>query len=212
MLLFLLVGLAAPLQADDTTATAADGRDHADGASSSTKVKLLDLALVDQNGLTRNFRSDVIGDRVVVLNFIYTTCKTACPMASAIFGLVQERLGVRLGGDVVLVSVSIDPVTDRPARLFATARQFQAKSGWVWLTGDKPTMDQVLRGLGVAPSNVADHPTTVLIGDSRSGEWVRLMGFPTPDDIMTQVERFRLARQPVAGGASGASRSQQGAE
>lgn len=168
-------------------------------ATSSTDVQVLDLALVDETGLARNFRSEVIGDRIAVLNFVYTTCKTACPMASAMFGQVQEQLGPRLGEEVVLVSLSIDPVTDRPARLLAAARQFHSKAGWTWLTGDKATMDRVLHGLGAVVSNAADHPTMVMIGDGISGQWVRVLGFPSPDDIMTHVERLRDARRHAAG-------------
>lgn len=184
--------------------------------SAATDVKLLDLALVDQQGLAKKFRTDVIGDRIAVVNFIYTSCKTSCPMASAIFGQVQERLGPLLGRDVVLVSLSIDPVTDRPARLLAAAEQFHAKPGWSWLTGDKATVDRVLRGLGVYSSNIVEHPTMVMIGDGKTGEWVRLLGFPTPDDIMAHLERVQPARQGIAGqtalSAAGSNGRQQGAE
>jgi len=167
--------------------------------SSATDVKVLDLALVDQQGLARKLGVEVIGDRIAVVNFIYTSCKTSCPLASAVFGQVQERLGDRLGRDVVLVSLSIDPVTDRPARLRAAAEQFHAKPGWSWLTGDKATVDRVLRGFGIYSSNIVDHPTMVMIGDGKTGEWVRLLGFLGPDDIMAHLERVQLARQNISG-------------
>ena len=184
--------------------------------STATDVKVLDLALMDQQGLTRKFQTDVIGDRIAVVNFIYASCKTSCPMASAVFGQVQERLGARLGRDVVLVSLSIDPVMDRPARLLVAAEQFQAKPGWSWLTGDKATVDRVLHGLGVYSSKIVDHPTMVMIGDGKTGKWVRLLGFPSPDDIMTHLERVQLARQDIVSQtalpAAGPNGSQQGAE
>lgn len=181
-----------------------------------TGVKVLDLGLLDQRGLTRQFRTDVIGDRIAVVNFVYTSCKTSCPMASAVFGQVQERLGDRLGQDVVLISLSLDPVTDRPDRLLATADLFHAKPGWTWLTGDKSTVDQVLHGLGVYLSNIADHPTMVMIGDGKTGKWVRLLGFPGPDDIITHLETFDVARgsaaRQIALPAARLNGPQQGAE
>lgn len=172
---------------------------HADAASVLTEVKVPDAALVDQEGRTRHMVSEVIGERIVVMNFIYTSCKTACPMSSAIFGLVQERLGSRLGEDVRLVSLTVDPVTDSPARLKAFARKMEAREGWQWLTGEKPAVDRVLEGLGVPTPDVADHPTVVLVGDGRTGRWVRLFGFPSPDEIMAQVERLQQVRDSVAG-------------
>ena len=173
--------------------------DAGERVPSAAEVKVMDLALMDQQGLARKFQTDVIGDRMAVLNFVYTSCKTSCPMASAVFGQVQERLGARLGQDVVLVSLSIDPVTDRPSRLLDAADLFHAKPGWSWLTGDKATVDRVLHGLGVYLSNIADHPTMVMIGDGKTGKWVRLLGFPSPDDIMTHLGRVQLARQEFAG-------------
>ena len=162
------------------------------------EVKVLDVGLVDQTGLLRKFKTEVIGDHIAVLNFVYTSCKTSCPMASALFEQVQERLAASLGRDVVLVSLSIDPVTDRPWRLRAAAEQFHAKPGWSWLTGDKAAMDRVLHGLGLYLSSITDHPTMVLIGDGEKGEWVRLLGFPEPDDIMTHVERLQVARRSIS--------------
>lgn len=184
--------------------------------ASTTGVKVLNLGLLDQRGLTRQFQTDVIGDRLAVVNFVYTSCKTSCPMTSAVFGQVQERLGDRLGQDVVLISLSLDPVTDRPDRLLATADLFHAKPGWTWLTGDKSTVDRVLHGLGVYLSNITDHPTMVLIGDGKTGKWVRLLGFPGPDDIITHLETFDVARgaaaRQIASPAAAWNGPQQGAE
>jgi protein SCO1/2 len=162
--------------------------------SGSMEVKLLDLELIDQNGLPALFKSDVIGERIVVMNFIYTTCTTVCPVASAIFGQVQKRLGQRLGKDVFMVSVSVDPVRDRPARLKAYAKKQKARPGWTWLTGQKGTVDKVLEGLGAYAPSFEDHPTMVLVGDARTGAWTRFFGFTAPDQIMAEVDKLVAAR------------------
>lgn len=169
-------------------------------AAKSTEVDLLDRTLVDQDGREVKFVSDVIGDRIVVMDFVYTTCTTVCPVLSALFGQVQEKLGDHLGDDVVLVSVSIDPTRDTPQRLKAYAARYQAQPGWIWLTGGKRTMDEVLDGLGAYSPNFEDHPSMVLVGDGRSGEWSRFFGFPNPDRIMEQVNTLQAARQTAAGG------------
>ena len=108
--------------------------------------------------------------------------------------------GDQLGDDVALVSVSIDPTRDTPQRLKAYAARYQARPGWIWLTGGKRTMDEVLDGLGAYSPNFADHPSMVLVGDGRSGEWSRFFGFPSPDRIMDQVNTLQAARQTAAGG------------
>ena len=165
----------------------------------SADVDLLDMALVDQNGAEMKFVSDVIGDRIVVMDFIYTSCTTVCPVISAVFGQVQNKLGDQLGDDVVLVSVSVDPVRDTPQRLKAYAAKHSAKPGWIWLTGSKSTMDKVLDGLGAYSPNFEDHPAMVLVGDGRSGEWSRFFGFPSPDRLMEQVNALQAVRNVAAG-------------
>jgi protein SCO1/2 len=166
----------------------------------SADVDLKDLMLIDQEGREVRFVSDVIGDRIVVMDFVYTTCTTVCPVLSALFGQLQERLGEHLGDDVALVSVSVDPTRDTPQRLKAYAARHQAKPGWIWLTGPKTMMDEVLDGLGAYTPNFENHPSMVLVGDGRSGEWSRLFGFPSPDRLMEQVDAFQSARRSAAGG------------
>ena len=211
--LLLVVGvLALNLQAAETGHEqhkhgSADGDDpHAEhkammkkpsAPAESTRVDLLDHTLVDQHGKKVKFVSDVIGDRIVVMDFV---CTTVCPVLSAVFGQVQNRLGDRLGDDVVLVSVSVDPVRDTPQRLKAYSKIHKAQPGWIWLTGKKRTMDEVLDGLGAYSPNFEDHAAMVLIGDGRGGEWSRLYGFPNPDRIVEQVNALQAARSVAAGG------------
>ena len=165
-----------------------------------TEVDLLDLALVDQHGNELKFVTDVIGDRIVIMDFIYTTCTTVCPVISAVFGQVQGKLGEQLGDEVLLVSVSVDPVRDTPQRLKAYAASHNAKPGWIWLTGDKRSMDKVLDGLGAYSPNFEDHPAMVLVGDGRSGQWSRFFGFPNPDRLVEQVNTLQAARTVAEGG------------
>jgi len=164
----------------------------------STQIKLSDRKLVNQSGEPVKFASDVVGQRIVVMDFVYTSCTTVCPVLSAILEQVQERLGERLGPEVTMVSISVDPTRDTPARLAAYAAKHQARDGWVWLTGEKPTVDLVLQDLGAYAPAFEDHPSMVLVGDSRSGVWTRYFGFPGPDQIMARVNELAAARQTAA--------------
>lgn len=171
---------------------------NAAGGSDDTVIDLRDRTLIDQNGREVKFVSDVIGDNIVVMDFVYTTCTTVCPVLSAVFSQVQDRLGDRLGQDVVMISMTVDPVRDTPQRLKAYASQHQAGDAWIWLTGAKTTVEDVLTGVGAYSVNFEEHPSMVLVGDRRTGHWSRLFGFPKPERITEQVDA--LQRQRAAGG------------
>ncbi len=158
------------------------------------KLELADLELVNQNGETVRFASDVVGDKIVVVDFVYTTCTTVCPVLSTLLSQVQNRLGDQLGDEVALVSVTVDPNRDTPQRLKAYAAKHGAREGWTWLTGPKPAVDEVLTRFGAYTSNFEDHPAMVLVGDGRSGEWTRFFGFPSPDQLLAQVDMLVAKR------------------
>ncbi|HSB73902.1 MAG TPA: SCO family protein [Candidatus Methylomirabilis sp.] len=159
-----------------------------------TTVRLHDLDLLDQDGKRMKFKTDVVKDRLVVIDTIYTTCPVVCPILSATFANVQQALGDRLGKGVFLISITVDPATDVPPRLKAYAERWEAKPGWIFLTGQKSTVDLVLQGLGVYSADYTDHPPTILVGDVRRGEWTRFYGFATPEQILTKVKELQNGR------------------
>ncbi|MCX7080406.1 MAG: SCO family protein, partial [Pseudomonas sp.] len=99
------------------------------------EVKIVDVPLIDQHGRSVSLQRDLVSDRIVVMGFIYTHCTTVCPLVSSTMGKVQKQLGRRAGGEVQLVSISIDPQHDSPQRLLDYSRRFQDGPGWSWLTG-----------------------------------------------------------------------------
>jgi protein SCO1/2 len=161
-------------------------------------IDLRNALLLNQDGQEVRFVSDVIGDNIVVMDFVYTTCTTVCPVLTALFTQVQTQLGDDLGNDVVMVSMTVDATRDTPARLKAYATKHRVQEGWTWLTGPKQSMDDVLTGLGAFSVSFEDHPAMVIVGDGRTGEWKRMFGFPNPDRIMKVVNEFRANRE--AGG------------
>ena len=136
-------------------------------AAESADIDLRDRTLVDQDGRQVKFVSDVIGDKIVVMDFVFTTCTNVCPILSAVLSQVQRTLGERLEGDIAIVSVTVDPIRDTPQRLKAYAAKHRAGEGWTWLTGPKPIVDDVLTGLGAYSVNFEDHPSMVLVGAVR---------------------------------------------
>lgn len=163
-----------------------------------TKVKIADVDLLDRNGNSINFRKDALGEGIVAIDFVYTTCTTACPVLSAIFAEVQDILGERLDREVRMVSISLDPVRDTPSRMRDNAAIFGAGPGWLWLTGDKPAVDRLLTGLGAYTPDIESHPPMILVGDPVNDRWTRLFGFVSPDEIMARIDALAAARGSTA--------------
>jgi protein SCO1/2 len=171
----------------------------ADAKPNAARVTLHDIQLVDVDGQAVRFKSEAVGNRIAVVGFIYTSCTTICPVTSAVFADVQDRLinklGERFGRDVKLISLTVDPATDTPERLKDYAASFGSPAGWLWLTGEKPRVDRVLTGLGAYAADFTNHSGAVLVGDARSGDWTRFFGIPNPSDIVDRVEQLLAARE-----------------
>src|SRR5512139_2333680 len=155
--------------------------------SGQVQVRLLDTPLLDQDGKEVRFASEADGKKVVVVDTFFTTCTLICPILGAIFADLQDQLGDRIGRDVRLISITVDPQTDIPPRLKIYAEQWEAKPGWLFLTGGKKDVDQVLEGLGLYSADFTDHPSTFLVGDGQEGKWTRFYGFATPEQLMGKV-------------------------
>lgn len=177
--------------------------DEAPAPLPSTAVTLAEAPLLDQDGRSVRFPGEVLDGRIVVVDFVFTSCTTICPLLSARLARLQERLGARLDREVRLVSVSIDPARDTPARLKAYGQRFKAGPGWTWLTGEPEEVTRVLKGMGAYAPDFANHAPFMLVGDARSGRWTRLNGFPTQEALLAAVDRLALERQVLAGAAGG---------
>lgn len=147
-----------------------------------------DVAALDQNGKPLRFYSDLIKGKAVMLNFVFTSCTYVCPMQGANFSKLQAALGDRLGKDVSLISVSIDPLTDTPQRLKSWGARFGARPGWTLVTGSKAEMDRLLRALTGDPSGVSEHSAVVLIGNYDRGVWVRADGLDDPARLIQTLD------------------------
>lgn len=163
-----------------------------------TQIDLPDSALVDQDGLPVRLRTDVIGDRLVVVNFVFTTCTTICPALSSILAGLQKPLRKRLASDARLVTISIDPEHDTPKRLHDYAEKLGAGPSWRWLTGTPAEVKRTLQAMGVWTSAVEDHAPLVLVGDGRTGRWLRLNGFPNQPQILAAIATLEAARKETS--------------
>lgn len=146
-------------------------------------LQIPDVSLVDQDGRPVRFASDLVKDRVVAINFVFTTCTTICPPMGASFAKLRQLLGERAGRDVHLISVSVDPRTDTPERLKAWAGKFGAGPGWTLVTGNPDEVVRLLKALGAYTPDIKDHSPLVLVGNAAKREWTRAYGLAPPAKI-----------------------------
>jgi protein SCO1/2 len=154
------------------------------------RIKIADVTLLDQNGKVVSLEKDLVSNKIVVMGFIYTSCTTVCPVVSSIMGKVQKQLGARVGSEVQLVSISIDPQRDDPQRLNDYARTFQQGPGWSWLTGSQQSVDATLKGLGAYSRDFKNHSPLILVGDGNNRFWTRYYGFTDPAELARAVEKL----------------------
>ena len=169
-------------------------------------VTIPDVSLFDQDGKPVRFYSDLVRGKVVMVNFIFTSCTTICPPMGATFGKLQQLLGDRAGRDVHLISVSVDPATDSPPRMKEWGKKFGAGPGWTLVTGDRETVVQLLKALGAYTPNINDHTPLVLAGNDPRGEWTRAYGLATPAKLVELIDRL-APPATAAAAASGPARS-----
>lgn len=162
-----------------------------------TPHRIPDLPVIDQNGRRLAFYTDLVKGKTVAINFVFTTCKTICPSLTATFRKVQQELGDRVGRDIQLISVTVDPATDRPERLKPFAETFHAGPGWTFVTGAKADIDVLLVALGASAVNREEHTPNILIGNDRAGYWTRTYGLASAAAIAKSVEDA-AARQSSA--------------
>jgi protein SCO1 len=106
------------------------------------------FVLLNQEG--SRFDSTTLRGKVVVLNFIFTTCTDVCPLFTANFAQLQRTLKNEPAGNVFFVSITTDPEVDSPKVLKSYAQRYGADfQNWAFLTGSESQLKQVWKGFDV---------------------------------------------------------------
>ena len=169
----------------------------APGAAPPGRGDFPNVVLLNQHGQQLRFFDDVIrGNRTIVVNFIYAQCGDICPMTMSNLARVQELLGDKLGREVHLASISIDPVRDSPAVLKGYADRFSARPGWQFLTGRPNDIDKIRRKLGAFDRDPAidrdktQHTGLLTYGNQARGRWSRVSALADPRLIFASITRW----------------------
>jgi len=158
--------------------------------------------LVSHRGERVRFFDDLIKDKIVAISFVYTHCANTCPVETARMLEVARLLDDRLGKDVFFYSISIDPVNDTPEVLAEFAERWKIPDGWSFLTGAPEDIVALRKRLGmrlddVATGSLDDHTVNVLLGNQKTGMWLKRAPFENAHYMASQLgswlDDFRLA-------------------
>jgi cytochrome oxidase Cu insertion factor (SCO1/SenC/PrrC family) len=148
------------------------------------------LELINQDGETVRFFDDVLKDKVVVINFIFTNCEGACPLITHKLTLVRDQLEGYIGDPIQFVSLSLDPQRDTPAAMKEFAKTHKADhDGWVFLTGKADHLDAIIKRLGQFTDDMEAHSTMMLAGNVNAAHWMKILPQEQPPGI---AQKLRL--------------------
>jgi len=188
-----------------SSATALPSMEAAANPSPKEKAARLlfsDRRLITQHGQEVAFYSDVMRDKVVLINFVFTHCRDSCPMQTSKLSKVQSLLDGLVGREVHLVSISVDPERDTPEELREYAGHFNAGNGWMFLTGSKENVNEVVRRLGQLTATPESHTTLFILGNVRTGHWIKLHPDVTPAMIANYLRSLASENSTMPGSST----------
>jgi protein SCO1/2 len=174
-----------------SAASAHDAKEHAAHMATAAKVgyksgartySIPDVTLIDADGRSVRLRELLAGPDPVLMNFIFTTCGAICPVMTKIFSEVPGRLGSQ-SKRLRMVSISIDPENDTPARLKDYAKPYEARARWTFLTGSVEDVRSVQLAFDSYRGDKMNHEPLTLLHPAPGARWVRIDGFASSADL-----------------------------
>lgn len=147
------------------------------------RMRLPAVELIDQQGQPQNLR-DLAARQPLVMTFAYTTCESICPLGNA----VMAELDAASEPAVTLVTITIDPMTDTPARMARAAAEFGASPRWLWLTGDPRDIRRVLDAVDAPAGPIELHDPIFVVTDRDGRRFRRTTALPRAEEILSLLD------------------------
>ena len=167
----------------------ARGSDRPEYTRTIHEYAIPDVALLNQDGkkvLLKSFLRPK--DKVIILDFIFGTCTTICPVLSASFVNFQDKLGAE-AGKVQLVSISIDPEHDTPKVLKAYLKRYKARPGWDFLTGSRENIERVTNAFNAYTSDKMQHYPLTFVYSPVQDRWFRIDGLVATSELLEEYKK-----------------------
>lgn len=172
------------------------------------------VPLRTHDGRAVRFYDDLVKGKKILINFTYTNCTQTCPLTTQNLRRVQEMLGDRMGKDIFMVSLSLDPDRDTAATLKEYAEHNNAGPGWTFATGSRKDIDAIRRRLGLYDNpDFTQHMGLLTFGNEPAGKWAATFALDKAENIvfnvLRRVDPFKYtpwpekrAQAPVASGGA----------
>jgi len=149
------------------------------------------VLLTTHEGKQVRFFDDLIKDKVVVINFIYTNCPDTCPLETSRLAEIEAILGDRIGRDTFFYSITVDPDRDTPEVLADYRKRYGCGPGWTFLTGKEDDVTLLRKKLGLydplALQSDTDHEVNIVVGNQATGRWMNMSPFVNPYVLAEQI-------------------------
>ena len=151
------------------------------------------VAQLRQDGKKVSFPADLDDGRPVLMQFIYTSCTAICPVTTQMFSQVQDKLG-RDVSKLHMLSISIDPEYDTPARLAAYAKKYSAGAQWQFYTGTQAASVSLQKAFDAYRGDKMNHAPVTYLRAAPGKPWVRLDGLGSADEIVKEYRSLATAK------------------
>ena len=175
---------------DDLDAHAAANAAARTAVSASAHYTVPGVRLIRDDGAAVMLPAEMNDGRAVVLNFIFTSCGSTCPLMSAMLSQFQQQLGADIS-NVHLMSISVDPEEDTPVRLREYARKFHAGPHWQHYTGTVDASLAVQKAFNVWRGDKMSHAPVTFIRIAPDQPWLRVEGFVLPSELLQDYRNLR---------------------
>jgi protein SCO1/2 len=151
-----------------------------------------DVVLVNQDGAKVRFRELMHSKKPVIVDFIFGTCTTICPILSVSYANLQQKLGAD-SQKVQLVSISIDPENDTPKVMKDYLKRYRARPGWDFLTGTRADIDKVMHAFNAyIPNKMSHYPLTLIRSPDGNNKWIRVFGLMGSSEFMGECQKVGI--------------------
>ena len=149
-----------------------------------------DALLVTHQGEQVRFYSDVLEDRVVLINGVCSRCKGVVSGQAQVLSQLQVMLGDSLGRDVFIVSIAVDPVADDPEKIREYAKDLGSGPGWIFLSGTPQNVSRVNAKLGMDLDDLQSGRGAYLLGNVKTTLWMKAPAHALAADLYRQIQRL----------------------
>jgi protein SCO1/2 len=149
--------------------------------------------LQTHDGKKLRFYDDIVKGKIVIFNMMYSVCTGICPGSTANLREVQRLLAPRLGKDVFMYSLTLQPQFDTPEALSSYVNSYDLKPGWTFLTGQPNEMDAIRRKLGFfnddprIDADLENHTGMVRVGNETLDRWFMLPALSNPKQMAREI-------------------------